>query len=316
MEEIREGDSLKAKLEKRRYQIAEEEAWRVLLLAIINAGYTPGNKVVAEDVLKEKPRVWLGMDGALSSLFFEYNRERGVKRDDDCQIGYRFWKDSAQRELETEDWIRIYKRWLTRYPIAWVEDPFGETDCEAWKILYKTKLPDGRRIGESVIIIGDDNVTTDESAIRRGKRQKAFNSILIKLNQIGSVSETARAVVASLESVVRFATYELLDKMDKALSKLKADPANSTQIKQTLSKLVDALERELIDEEKQIYNVVVSHRSQSPDDWIEAAVGLGSNAMGGKWGGSLNLERQSKYFHLHYWLRSSTETDYKQHALL
>ena len=298
MEEIRESDSVKTKLEKRRYQIAEEEAWRVLLLAIINAGYTPGNKVVAEDVLKEKPRVWLGMDGALSSLFFEYNRERGVKRDEDCQIGYRFWKDSAHRELETEDWIRIYKRWLTRYPIAWIEDPFGETDCEAWKILYKTKLPDGRRIGDSVIIIGDDNVTTDESAIRRGKREKAFNTILIKLNQIGSVSETARAVVASLESVVRSATYELLDEMDKELGKLKAHPASSPRIKQTLKELIDALECELIDEENQIYNVVVSHRSQSPDDWIEAAVGLGSNAMGGKWGGSLNLERQSKYFHM------------------
>ena len=298
MEEIHESDNEKTKLEKGRYQIAEEEAWRVLLLAIINAGYTPGNKIVPEEVLKEKPRVWLGMDGALSSLFFEYNRERGVKRDEDCQIGYRFWKDSASRELVTEDWIRIYKRWLTRYPIAWIEDPFGETDREAWKILYNTKLPDGRRIGDSVIIIGDDNVTTDESAIRRGKREKAFNTILIKLNQIGTVSETARAVVASLESVIRSNTYEFLDEMDKELARLKAHPANSAHIKQTLLKLIDALERELIDEEKQVYNVVVSHRSQSPDDWIEAAVGLGSNALGGKWGGSLNLERQSKYFHM------------------
>jgi enolase len=298
MEEIHEGDDEDTIAKKKLYQIPEEEAWKVLLLATINAGYTPGNKIVSEDVLKEKPRVWFGMDGATSSLYFEYNRSRDITDPEDCIVGYRFWKDPAQKELRREEFIRIYTRWLTRYPIAWIEDPFGETDREAWKIFYNTKLPDGRRIGDNYIVVADDNVTTDETPIRIGKRRKAFNSVLIKLNQIGSVSETVRAIVASLESVICDSTYDILGKINEALAEHNPKTDKYKQNKTHLARLINNLEHELKEEEEQIYNVVISHRSQSPDDYIEAEVANASNALGGKMGGSLNLERQSKYFRM------------------
>ena len=298
MEEIHDGDDEDTVSKKKLYQIPEEEAWKILLLATINAGYTPGNKIVSEDVLKEKPRVWFGMDGATSSLYFEYNRARNISNPEDCIVGYRFWKDPAQKELRREELIRIYTRWLTRYPIAWIEDPFGETDREAWKIFYNTKLPDGRRIGDKYIVVADDNVTTDETPIRIGKRQKAFNSVLIKLNQIGSVSETARAIVASLESVLCDSTYNILSKIHVTLAQCNPENDKYKQNKIRLAELVNNLEHELGEEEEEIYNVVISHRSQSPDDYIEAEVANASNALGGKMGGSLNLERQSKYFRM------------------
>jgi enolase len=293
LEEIQSDDDTATKERKQLYQLPEEEAWKILLLATIQAGYTPGNKVVPEDVLKEKPRVWFGLDGATSSLFFEYNRERGVQKIADAEVGYRFYKHPFPREIDRTEFIRIYTRWLARYPIAMIEDPFGETDLEGWKQLYETELPDGGRVGDRYIVIGDDAVVTDESYIRHGKREQAFNAILIKPNQIGTLSETARAIVAAYETVISKPTYEKLGELVERVGQGAGEPGSKAQAR-TIA-LIDELDEAIADEQEQVYQVVISHRSQSPDDPVEAIIAVAANALAGKMGGSLNFERQSKY---------------------
>jgi len=134
---------------------SNEEAVKVLLQAIETAGYTPGKDI------------YIALDCAASSF---YNAESKT---------YTF----DQAEKKPEELIEYYSKLVENYPIISIEDPFDEEDWEAFSNL--TSL-----IGNKVQIVGDDLYVTNIKRLSKGVQLKASNSILIKLNQIGTVTET------------------------------------------------------------------------------------------------------------------------------
>jgi len=134
---------------------SNEEAVKVLLQAIETAGYAPGKDI------------YIALDCAASSF---YNAESKT---------YTF----DQAEKKPEELIEYYSKLVENYPIISIEDPFDEEDWEAFSNL--TSL-----IGNKVQIVGDDLYVTNIKRLNKGVQLKASNSILIKLNQIGTVTET------------------------------------------------------------------------------------------------------------------------------
>lgn len=135
------------------------EAVEVIMSAIQAAGYTPG-----EDVL-------LALDPAASS-FYEDSRY-ALRRED--------------RKLNREEMVAYYKDWTVRYPIISVEDGLAEDDWDGWRLMT-------REMGEAVQVVGDDLYVTNIGRLERGISEKASNSILVKPNQIGTLSETLDVV--------------------------------------------------------------------------------------------------------------------------
>lgn len=136
---------------------SSKEALDILMLAIEKAGYTPG-----EDI-------YLALDAASSEFY-----ENGV---------YKF----EGRELSSDDMIILYEEIVGTYPVISIEDGLAETDWEGWKNLTKT-------IGGKVQLVGDDLFTTNPKIIKEGIKAGIANSVLIKLNQIGSLTETLDAI--------------------------------------------------------------------------------------------------------------------------
>ncbi len=139
---------------------SNEEALEVLMEAIEGAGYRPG-----EDI-------YLGLDVAASELF-----EDGI---------YRLAAE-AEPERSADDMIALYKTLVDRYPILSIEDGLAENDWEGWQKLTSA-------LGDSVQLVGDDIFVTNTKILARGIREKVGNSILIKLNQIGTLTETLDAI--------------------------------------------------------------------------------------------------------------------------
>ncbi|MCX7760629.1 MAG: phosphopyruvate hydratase [Hydrogenothermaceae bacterium] len=140
-----------------------KEALDMLMLAIEKAGYTPG-----EDIL-------LALDAA-SSEFYENGK-------------YKF----EGRELSSEDMVILYEEIVGTYPVISIEDGLAETDWEGWKNLTQA-------IGQKVQLVGDDLFTTNPKIIKEGIKAGVANSVLIKLNQIGTLTETLDAVEMAKES--------------------------------------------------------------------------------------------------------------------
>ena len=138
------------------------EAIETVLQAIEIAGYRPG-----EDV-------FIAMDAASSEF---YDREAGE---------YVFKKSTGDR-LSTDDLINFWEDWTSKYPIFSIEDGLDEDDWSGWQKL-------NARIGSKVQLVGDDLFVTNVERLERGIDIGAANSILVKLNQIGSLSETIDAV--------------------------------------------------------------------------------------------------------------------------
>ncbi len=133
-----------------------EEALELLLEAITQAGYRPGEQVA------------LGLDVAASELY-----EQDL---------YVFKKSDGSRK-DNEQMVRLYEDWGRQYPIASLEDPLGEDDWDGWTMLTEA-------LGKKVQIVGDDLFVTNKLRLQEGIQRKAANSILIKVNQIGTLSET------------------------------------------------------------------------------------------------------------------------------
>ncbi len=138
------------------------EALDVIMTAIENAGYKPGEEVS------------LALDVASSEF---YDAESGL---------YVFKKSSGER-LSAADLTEYYKGLITRYPIVSIEDGCAENDWEGWKLLTNS-------IGDRCQLVGDDLFVTNTDFLRKGIHKGVANSILVKLNQIGSLSETFEAV--------------------------------------------------------------------------------------------------------------------------
>lgn len=135
-----------------------EEALTCLIEAISDARYEPGKDVS------------IALDVAASELF-----DRDSKK-------YVF-KKSSKEEFSSADLVALYANWCKKYPIVSIEDGCDENDWDGWKLLTET-------IGSSCQLVGDDLFVTNPSRLTTGIEKKIANSILIKLNQIGSVSET------------------------------------------------------------------------------------------------------------------------------
>ncbi len=138
---------------------ANEEAIEVILEAIEKAGYRPGQDI------------FIAMDPAASELY-----EDGK---------YHLKKEG--RVLSGEEMVAFYEAWLEKYPIISIEDGLAEDDWEGFKLLTA-------RIGERVQVVGDDLLVTNTARIARAIEEQAVNSVLIKLNQIGTLTETIAAV--------------------------------------------------------------------------------------------------------------------------
>ncbi len=136
------------------------EAVEVILESIEKAGYKPGKDIA------------IALDPA-SSSFFENGK-------------YMLFAE-AKKENSSDDMIEFYSKWVSKYPIISIEDGLAEDDWDGWK-----KLTD--RMGKKIQIVGDDLFVTNTKRFKMGIEKKTANSILIKVNQIGTLSETLDAI--------------------------------------------------------------------------------------------------------------------------
>lgn len=141
---------------------SNEEAIETVLTAIEKAGFIPG-----EDV-------YITMDAASTEF---YDKESGL---------YHFHKSSNQK-LTSEEMVAYWANWIEKYPIISIEDGLAEDDWEGWQKLTKA-------IGDKVQLVGDDLFVTNEERLQRGIEQGIANSVLIKVNQIGTLTETINTV--------------------------------------------------------------------------------------------------------------------------
>ena len=152
---------------------SNEAAVEYILRAIEKAGYRPG-----EDVA-------LGLDPAVTSILV------AGTGDNDTPGRYRL--ETERRTLETDELIDLWATWLDRYPIVSLEDGIGEDDWAGWRDLTA-------RVGDRVQLVGDDLFVTNTSFLERGIRDGSANAILIKVNQIGTLTETIEAISMAREA--------------------------------------------------------------------------------------------------------------------
>ncbi|KPJ63898.1 hypothetical protein AMJ44_13760, partial [candidate division WOR-1 bacterium DG_54_3] len=205
-------------------RVPEQRMWRMMKQAILECGYRPGIDVA------------IALDPAASELENAYRE----KYEQPSSVGtYLFWRDKGEVVMSRDEILELYKTAIERdgVPIVSIEDGFGEKDHEGWKLLMK-------ELGDKLLVIGDDLVTTNDAIIEECARKGLTNATLIKANQIGTLTETVLAMLTSW-----------------------------------------AYGAEL----------VVSHRSKSPNDPFEAEISTAMNSVGLKAGGGANTERLQKY---------------------
>lgn len=145
---------------------SNSEAIELLLEAVSQAGY------------RAESQVGLALDVA-SSGFFE--------------DGQYVFKKSDGRKLGRDEMVRLYEDWVRQYPLISIEDAFAEDDWEGWRMLTAA-------LGSKVQLVGDDLFVTNEQRLRRGIESGVGNSILIKVNQIGTLTETLRTMKLAKQS--------------------------------------------------------------------------------------------------------------------
>ena len=138
---------------------ANSEAVEVILEAIEKAGYKAGEQVC------------IALDPAASELY-----EDGM---------YNLRKEG--RKLNSEQMVAFWKSWVDQYPIVSIEDGHAQDDWEGWEMMVQ-------ELGDRIQIVGDDLLVTNPERVRRAIKDKAANALLVKLNQIGSLTETIEAV--------------------------------------------------------------------------------------------------------------------------
>jgi enolase len=146
---------------------SNEAAVELIVRSIEAAGYRPG-----EDVA-------IALDPATSSILVE-----GTGHDD---VPGRYRLARENRTLDSGELIDLWERWLGQFPIVSIEDGLGEEDWTGWREL-------NRRLGGRVQLVGDDILVTNPAFIARGIAEDAMNAVLIKVNQIGTLTETIGAI--------------------------------------------------------------------------------------------------------------------------
>ncbi len=140
---------------------SNEEAIEVILEAIEKSGYKAGSDV------------FIALDPASSEMYKDGS--------------YVFWKSDPNRKRSSEEMVDFWASWVDQYPIISIEDALDENDWEGWRALTE-------RIGSRVQLVGDDLFVTNTERLARGIEEGSGNSILIKFNQIGTLTETLEAI--------------------------------------------------------------------------------------------------------------------------
>jgi enolase len=135
------------------------EAVELILKAIEKAGYKPGEQIM------------IALDPATSGIY------------EDGQYHLR----TEGRKISSAELVELWNNWVSQYPIVSLEDGLAEDDWEGWKLL-------NRKLGDRIELVGDDLFVTNVERIARGIAEGSANAVLIKLNQIGSLSETIAAI--------------------------------------------------------------------------------------------------------------------------
>lgn len=144
-----------------------KESLDILLQGIERAGYKPGNDFD------------IALDFAASEFFDRESNKYILKKEN--------------KSLTPIEWYQVQKEWYSKYPIYSAEDMFEQNGWESWSMLTK-------ELGNSLQIIGDDLLVTNTKLIQKGINEKAMNAVLIKLNQIGSVTETLKAIRMTVDN--------------------------------------------------------------------------------------------------------------------
>jgi len=177
---------------------SNEEAIEMVLKGIEAAGYKPG-----EDI-------WIALDPAASEF---YNAEKKM---------YHF--DSTGEDKSTDELVEYWKTWVKKYPIISIEDGLHEDDWDGFRKLTSA-------VGDKIQIVGDDLFVTNVKRLARGVEEKAANSILIKVNQIGTLTETINAVnMATANSFTSVISHRSGETEDTTIADL-AVALNTGQIK-------------------------------------------------------------------------------------
>jgi enolase len=144
---------------------ANSEAVEVILEAIEKAGFKAG---VGEQVA-------IALDPAASELYDEETKTYNLRKEG--------------KKLTGEQMVDFWKSWVKQYPIVSIEDGLAQDDWDSWKLMVK-------ELGDKIQIVGDDLLVTNPERVRRAIKENAANALLVKLNQIGSLTETIEAVEA------------------------------------------------------------------------------------------------------------------------
>jgi enolase len=178
---------------------SNEEAIETVLQAIEAAGYRPG-----EDIM-------IAMDAAASEFYLKDEKV------------YHFHQSTGDK-LTAADMVAYWEEWVKKYPILSIEDGLYEDDWDAWKLMTD-------RLGNKIQIVGDDLFVTNTKRLQRGIEMGAANSILIKVNQIGTLTETIDAVqLATRNSYTSVMSHRSGETEDTTIADL-AVALNTGQIK-------------------------------------------------------------------------------------
>lgn len=142
---------------------SNDEAIEVVLEAITKAGYKPGSDI------------FIALDPAASEFYLSDKKK------------YHFFKSNPSKEISSEDLIKYWTDWVNKYPIISLEDGLAENDWDGWKLLTES-------LGSKIQLVGDDIFVTNTEILAEGIEKGVANSILIKLNQIGTLTETLDAI--------------------------------------------------------------------------------------------------------------------------
>ncbi len=138
---------------------SNEDPLQLIMSAITKAGYKPGEQIA------------IALDPAASEVF-----EAG-----------KYYLKTEKRKLSSEQMVMMYEKWVQKYPIVSIEDGLAEDDWQGFTLMTK-------RMGKKIQVMGDDLFVTNPQRLKKGIAEQAANSILIKLNQIGSVTETVKTI--------------------------------------------------------------------------------------------------------------------------
>jgi enolase len=181
-----------------------EEAPELIIQAIEKAGYKPGVDI------------WIALDPAASEMV-NAAKEQG-------KTGYCFFKSDPSKVLSSDQMIDLWAEWVSKYPIRSIEDGLAEDDWDGWKKL-------NARLGDKIQLVGDDLFVTNVKFLQRGLAEKAANSILIKLNQIGTLTETIATMdLAAANGWTAVVSHRSGETEDTAISDLTV-AKNTGQIK-------------------------------------------------------------------------------------